>query len=93
MCFEILSEVDNLIEIDRRLISLEEMRNPDLEGKLKQLIPNVRFQKTDAPTDRPTPDLSKLWFPSPETSNDFSKLTPLQQQIMIKFGNFRDKKK
>ena len=76
------AQVDNLIEIDPQLISLAKMRNPDdFEGKLNQLIQDFHLKKIDTPTGRPPPDYSKLWFPIPETSHDFSKLTPLQREI------------
>ena len=82
--FEFLNEAqaDNLIEIEPQLISLAKMRNPDdFEGELNQLIQDFHFRKIDTPTGRPPPDCSKLWFPTPETCNDFSNLTPLQREI------------
>ena len=82
--FEILNEAqaDSLIEIDPQLISLAKMRNPDnSEGELIQLIEDFHFKKIDTPTGRPAPDYSKLWFPTPETCNDFSNLTPLQREV------------
>ena len=82
--FEFLNEVqaDNLIEIDPQLISLAKMRNPDdFEGELNQLLQDFQFKKSDTPTGRPPPDYSKLWFPTPETCNDFFNLTPLQKEI------------
>ena len=81
--FEILNEAqaDNLIEIDPQLISLAKMRNPDdFGGELNQLIQEFHFKKIDIPTGRPSPDYSKLWFPTPETCNEFSILTPLQRE-------------
>ena len=83
--FEILNEAqaDNLIEIDPQLISFAKMRNPDdFEGELNQLIQDFQFKKIDTPTGRPHPDYSKLWFPTPETCNDFSNLTLLQREIL-----------
>ena len=82
--FEILNEAqaDNSIKIDPQLISLAKMRNPDdFEGELNQLIEELHFKKIDTPTGRPPPDYSKLWFPTPETCNDFSNFTPLQREI------------
>ena len=82
--FEILNEpqADNLIEIDPQLISLAKMRNlDDFGGELNQLIHDFHFQKFDTPPDRPPPDYSKLWFPTPETCNNFSNLTPLQREF------------
>ena len=76
------AEADNLIEIDPQLISLAKMRNPDdFEDELNQLIQDVHFKKIDTPTGRPLPYYSKLCFPTPETCNDFSILTPLQGKI------------
>ena len=76
------TQADNLIEIDPQLISLTKMRKPDdFEGELNQLIQDFHFKKIDTPTGRPPPDYSKLWFPTPETCNDFSNLTPLQREI------------
>ena len=73
---------DNLIEFDPQLISVAKMRNPDdFEGGLNQLIQDFHFKKNDTPTGCPPPDFSKLWFPTPETCNDFSLLTPLQREI------------
>ena len=82
--FEILNEAqaDILIEIDPQFISLAKMRNPDdFEGELNQLIQGFRFKKIDTQTGRPPPDQSKLWFPTPETCNDFSNLIPLHREI------------
>ena len=82
--FETLNEAkaDNLIEIDPQLISLAKMRNlDDFEGELNQLIQDFHFKKIETPTGCPTPDYSKLWFPTPETCHDFSNLTPLQREI------------
>ena len=46
--FEILTEAqaDNLIKIDRQLVSLAKMRNPvDFEGELNQLIQALTHQQ------------------------------------------------
>ena len=85
--FQILneSEADDLIPIDPQLIFLAKMRNPgDFEGELNQLIQDFHFKKIDTPSGRPPPDYSKVWFPTSETCNDFSSLTPLQREIMIR---------
>ena len=81
--FQILkeSEADDLIPIDPQLISLAKMRSPDdFEGELNQLIQDFHFKKIDTPTGRPPPDYSRLWFPTPETCNDFSSLPSLQRE-------------
>ena len=82
--FEFLkkAQADNLLEIDPHLISLAKMRNPDdFEGELNQLIQDFHFKNIDTPTGRAPPGYSKLWFPTPESCNDFSELTPLQREI------------
>ena len=57
------------------------MRNPDdFQGEVNQFIQDFYFQKIDEPTDRPHPVYSKLWFPTPETCNDFSNFTLLQRK-------------
>ena len=74
------AQADNLI--DPQLISLAEMRNrDDFEGELNQLIQDFHFRNIDTPTGRPPPDYSKLWFPTQETCNDFTTLTPLQSNL------------
>ena len=86
--FETLNEAqaDNLMKIDPRLFSLAKMRNPDdFGGELNQLIQEFHFEKIDTPTARPTPNYSKLWFPTPETSKDFSNLTRLQREFYDQF--------
>ena len=76
------AQVDKLIEIDPQLISLAKMHKPDdFEGELNQLVQHFHFQKIDTPTGRPPPDYSKLWFPTSETCNEFSNLTPLRTEI------------
>ena len=66
------AQAHNLIENDPQLILLAKMRNPvDFEGEVHQLIQDFHFKKNDTPTGRPPPDYSKLWFPTPETCNDF----------------------
>ena len=76
------AQAGNLIETNTQLISLAKMRNPDdFEGELNQLIQDFHLKKFDTPTGRPPPDYSKLWFPTPETCNDFPDLTPLQKEI------------
>ena len=65
--FEILKEgqADNLIEADPQLISLAKKHNSDVfEVELNRLIQDFHLKKIDTPTARPTPDHSKLWFPT-----------------------------
>ena len=76
------AQADNLIEIDPQLISLAKMCDQvDFEGELNQLIQDFLFQKIDRPTGRPPLDYSKVWFPNPETCNDFSNLTLPRREI------------
>ena len=80
------AQADNLIEIGPQLISSEKVRNlDDFEGELNQLIQDFHFQKIDTPTGRPPPDYSKLWFPTPESCNDFANLTSLQRDVFDQF--------
>ena len=80
------AQADNLIEIGPQLISSEKMLNlDDFECELNQLIQDFHFQKIDTPTGRPPPDYSKLWFPTPETCNDFANLTSLQRDVYDQF--------
>ena len=58
------------------------MRNPDdFEGELNHLIQDFHFKKSDTPTGCPPSGLLDLWFPTPETCNFFSILTPRQREI------------
>ena len=52
-----------------------------MHSELSHVFLDVHFHKTDKPTGRPPLDYSKLWFPTPETSTDFSNLTPLQREF------------
>ena len=45
------------------------------------MIPDFHSRKIDTRTGRPPPDYSKLWFPTLQTCNYFSDLTPLQSEI------------
>ena len=76
------AKADNLIASDPQLISLAKMRFLENFGdELNQLLHGFHFHKIDTPTGLLNPDYSKLWFPNPETINDFSNLTPLQREI------------
>ena len=86
------AQADNLIEIEPQLISLAKMRNQDdFEGELNQLIQDFHFRKIDTPIGCPPPDYSKLCFPTPETCNDFSNLTPLHREIYDQILQFQRK--
>ena len=72
--FKILNEAkaDNLIEFDPQLISLAKMCNSDdFAGELNQFNQDFHFIKVETPTGHPPLNYSKLWFPTPETCNDF----------------------
>ena len=76
------SQADYLLEIDPQLLAIAKMRKPDdFENELNQLIQDIHFQKFDFDNGRPPPDYSKLWFPTPETCTDLSKLSPLQREF------------
>ena len=62
------------------------MRNHSISvTKLKQFDREFCFQKSDTPTDRPSPAHSKLWFPTPETSKDFFQIDASGKTIYIQF--------
>ena len=58
------------------------MRNQDaFAGEMKQLTRAFFFIKTDTPTGSPPADYSKLWLPTPETSNGFSQADTVVKRI------------
>ena len=90
--FEILNEAqaDNLVEVDPQLISSAKMKNlENVESEINQLVHDTHFIKYDTVTCRPPPDHSKLWFPTPETCTDVSKLTPLQRDLYDQILQFQ----
>ena len=81
--FKILTplQASTLNQLDPQLISSAKFRNENnFCAELNQLISHHRHSRDKQP-ERPKPDYSRLWFPTPETCTDASKLSPLHRRI------------
>ena len=84
------THADNLIEADSQSISSAKLHNQvEFEGEVNMLIQSFQMQTTVAPIGGVASGHSKLWFPNPETCNDFPNFTPLQRTNCDQVFNFR----
>ena len=85
-------QTERLVNVDPQLIALAKMKNRfNLEAEINQLVQTKNFQPLNQ--TRPKPEYEKLWFPTPETCDSPSKLSPLQRDIYDQILHFQNLEK
>ena len=74
-------QTDKLTPIDPNLLNVAYSMGPQhFESTINQLIRDENFVGPLQPP-KPEPDYKTFWFPTPETCDDPSQLTPIQREI------------
>ena len=85
-------QTERLVNVDPQHIALAKIKSHEnLEAEINQLVQTKNFQPLNQ--TRPKPEYEKLWFPTPETCDNPSKLSPLQSDIYDQILHFQNLEK